>query len=325
MALKLIIDSSDHSLAGAAKALASGHLVGIPTETVYGLAADASNPEAVRSVFRAKERPADHPLIVHLAVDAELDTWAVNVPEQARKLADAFWPGPLTLIVERSGSVDPAVTGGLDSVALRTPSHPVAQRLLAIFGGGIVAPSANRFGRVSPTTANDVVEELGASIELVVDGGPCEIGVESTIVAWAGGEPVIARPGAIDADALSSVLGREVASLTDGQVRAPGTLPSHYAPSTPLDLCSVGEIPQRLARHRAEGAIVGVLSLAPLDAGDAAVAWHSDGDLDLFARDLYRHLREADRLGLDVLIVAPPPATGIGAAIADRLQRAARR
>ena len=315
--------ANSESIRHAADLLKAGGLVAIPTETVYGLAADASNPEAVARIFSTKGRPADHPLIVHIDSVAKLDNWATDVPSGARLLAGTFWPGPLTLILKRHESVLAAVTGGMDTVALRVPSHPVTLEILKSFGGGLAAPSANRFGRVSPTTAENVESDLGTDVDLIIDGGACDIGLESTIVAWIDGQPTIVRPGAIDADAVAQVLGCDVKVPTGETVRAPGTLESHYAPSTPLEICSADSIEHRASALAADGTQVGVLSLWPVRCADAKVAWHSNGDVERFARSLYQRLRQADTEGIDILLVALPPETGLGAAVADRLRRAA--
>ena len=321
----MIERADSESIRRAAELLRAGALVAIPTETVYGLAADASNPEAVARIFTTKGRPADHPLIVHIESALQLDDWAIDVPNGARQLADAFWPGPLTLILKRRDSVLDAVTGGMNTVAIRVPSHPVTQEILSAFGGGLAAPSANRFGRVSPTTAENVESDLGSDVDLIIDGGPCDIGLESTIVAWIEDQPTVLRPGAISADAIAQVLDCDVKPSTGATVRAPGMLESHYAPSTPLKLCSAESIEQRASALAAEDLQVGVLSLEPVGAAGAKVAWHSRGDIELFAHSLYGHLRQADSEGLDILLVSLPPETGLGVAVADRLRRAAHR
>jgi L-threonylcarbamoyladenylate synthase len=321
----VVVGDDDASIERAAAVLGRGGLVAVPTETVYGLAADASDPGAVARVFAAKGRPADHPLIVHLPAGSGLDAWAAEVPEAARVLADAFWPGPLTLVLPRHPSVSPVVTGGLATVAVRVPAHPVAQRLLAAFGGGLAAPSANRFGRVSPTTAEDVLADLDGSIDLIVDGGPCEVGVESTIVEVTDHGVGVLRPGGVAPEDLSAALGRPVDIAPAGPSRAPGMLPSHYAPDTPIELCDASEVGPYAASLTGRGKRVGVLSTDPLGAVDAVVSWHADGDVVAFAHSLYRWLRRADDEDLHVLLVVPPPPTGIGLAVADRLRRAAHR
>jgi L-threonylcarbamoyladenylate synthase len=329
----VIVDASDRSIDLAVGVLRAGGLVAIPTETVYGLAANASDPQAVARVFAAKGRPPGHPLIVHIGAGASLAEWALRVPDAALRLAAAFWPGPLTLVLPRHPSVATVVTGGHDTVAVRMPAHPVAQRLLEAFGGGLAAPSANRFGRVSPTTAADVAADLGESVELVLDGGPCEIGVESTIVEVAGDEEAhggaprvtILRPGGVGPEALAEALGRPVQTTVSGPPRAPGMLASHYAPRTPLELCSEDEAPRRVVELASSGARVGVLSLTAIEASGAVVAWDAGGDAALLARSVYRWLRQADAEALDTLVAVPPPAEGLGVAVGDRLRRAAHR
>lgn len=323
----MIIDDSDESIGRAVEALRAGDLVAVPTETVYGLAADAADPTAVAKVFATKGRPATHPLIVHLGRTVPLDDWAVHVPDDARRLAEAFWPGPLSLVLERHPSVSSIVTGGRDTVALRVPAHPVALRLLDAFGGGLAAPSANRFGRVSPTTAADVHADLGDDVDLIIDGGSCEIGVESTIVELVGSADVmILRSGAISPDEVATVLGRPVGSTPTGPARAPGMLASHYAPMTPLELWeqdAEGEATARAADLAAAGQRVGLLTLSRADVPGATVSWDADGDAERFARSLYRWLRQADEEGLDALLVILPPPAGISLAVRDRLRRAA--
>ena len=320
-----IVDDSDWSIRLATTMLQAGHIVGIPTETVYGLAADAARPDAVARVFAAKGRPTDHPLIVHLDEAANLSDWARHVPSQASRLADAFWPGPLTLVLDRHPSVLDEVTGGQATVALRIPAHPVAKRILRAFGGGLAAPSANLFGRVSPTTACDVCAALGGGVDLVVDGGPCEVGVESTIVAFDGEEVVILRPGGVSPEAIASVLGHPARAAARGALRVPGMLASHYAPATSLELCSGENAHRRAAELVSTGRRVGVLSLARIEVAGVTVAWDAGGEMALFARSLYQRLRQADDEALDVLVVALPPEDGLGAAIRDRLRRAAHR
>jgi L-threonylcarbamoyladenylate synthase len=225
-----IVAPTPGNVAHAAQLLRDGELVGFPTETVYGLGADASNADAVRRLFEAKGRPADHPVIVHVAHAAAIATWARAVPAGARALADAFWPGPLTIIVPRAAHVHDIVTGGQDSVGLRVPSHPVARALLQAFGGGVAAPSANRFGRISPTTAQHVADDLGDAVALTLDGGACDVGIESTIVAFSGERAVLLRPGGIAVERLAAVLGHVPLAPDASAPRASGTLASHYAP-----------------------------------------------------------------------------------------------
>ncbi|TNF37501.1 MAG: threonylcarbamoyl-AMP synthase, partial [Deltaproteobacteria bacterium] len=243
-------------VAEAVKVLERGGLVAVPTETVYGLAADASQPEAVLRIFLAKGRPADHPLIVHLPGASALSRWAAEVPPAAVALADAFWPGPLTMILPKADWVDPCVTGGRDSIGLRVPSHPMTLALLRAFDGGLAAPSANRFGHVSPTTAEHVREDLGDRVDLILDGGPCPVGIESTIIDLSEDVPAILRLGAVTRDDLSEVLGRDVRVALDGPVKAPGQLASHYAPCAEVEVVAVADAAAR--REELVAAGVGV-------------------------------------------------------------------
>ncbi len=246
----VILAPDFQGIARAVALLREGLLVAFPTETVYGLGADARRPLAVQRIFAAKGRPADHPVIVHLASAREADAWAAQWPPAARKLAAAFWPGPLTLIVPRAAHVDDVVTGGQATVGLRVPSHPVAQALLRGFGGGIAAPSANRFGRISPTRAQHVADDLGDRIELILDGGDCPVGIESAIVACLDDAAMLLRPGAIGADVLASALGHALGVADDHAPRAPGTLVSHYAPRTPARLVAADSPRGRDGRAR---------------------------------------------------------------------------
>jgi L-threonylcarbamoyladenylate synthase len=300
-------------------------LVAFPTETVYGLGADAASPDALRRLYRVKGRPADHPVIVHLADTAELDDFASDVPDLARALAREFWPGPLTLVLhKRTDRIADEATGGRPTVGLRVPAHPVALALLAAFGGGVAAPSANRFGRVSPTTAQHVRDDLGSDADLVLDGGPTRVGVESTIVDVTG-SPRILRVGGIGEAALASVTGVHLERVDTGAVAAPGTLESHYAPRTHVELVAAPDVVTRVTSELHHGRRVGVLGLrADMDSGmpDGALVLDAPTDVEEFARVLYARLRDADRCGLDVLLVVPPPAEGLGVAVVDRLRRA---
>jgi L-threonylcarbamoyladenylate synthase len=311
----------------AARVLAGGGLVAFPTETVYGLGADARVPAAVARIYAAKGRPAAHPLIVHVGDATELDRWAADVPPAARVLAAAFWPGPLTLVLARAGALPDAATGGHATVGIRVPSHPLARALLAAFGGPIAAPSANRFGAISPTTADHVAADLGDAVDYLLDGGACEIGVESTIVDLTRGRAVLLRPGGVGRDELERVLGAPVADPDAAAPAAPGTLAAHYAPRA-----RVIAVPEdRLADEcgRASGGAVAVLApaatLARLGAAlppDVVRAALPD-DLAGAARALYATLRELDARGISTIIAAIPPALGLGEAVADRLRRAA--
>lgn len=281
--------------------LRAGEPVAIPTETVYGLAADADNPLAVRRVFALKGRPADHPLIVHLPDAAALPQWGHPDP-RAEALGAAFWPGPLTLIVQRQPRVIDEVTGGRDTVGLRVPNHPLALALLAGLGGGLAAPSANRFGRISPTTAQHVQEELGPEVT-VLDGGPCQVGVESTIVDLSGPQAALLRPGAVSRAQLEALIGPLVLG---SKTAAPGTLPGHYAPRTALRLCADPE--SEAAALRAQGLRVAVLPVLPARE---------------LAPRLYAELRRLDAEGVDWLLAGRVDEDGVGAAVNDRLSRAA--
>ena len=309
----------------AAELLRAGELVAFPTETVYGLGADARNPRAIAKIFEAKGRPADHPLIVHLPDASHLERWAVDIPEAARKLAVAFWPGPLTLILKRHPSVPDAVTGGQDTVGLRVPNHPLALQLLREFNGGVAAPSANRFGHVSPTTAAHVREELGDAVAMILDGGPCAVGIESTILDLSGGEPRILRPGMLDAAALGTVLdSRPEFGGTQNAPRVSGSLEAHYAPRTPLQLVAVAELAEAASQALGAGRRVAVLADQPVDLGHENLVWcPASADPAQFAHDLYARLRELDAMGCDLLLVAAPPVDEAWRAVTDRLRRAA--
>jgi L-threonylcarbamoyladenylate synthase len=289
----------------ALEVLRNGGLVAIPTETVYGLAADADSDAAVRRIFAAKGRPADHPLIVHIASADELALWASHVPASATRLAAICWPGPLTLLVPRARRVLPVVTGGRPTVGIRVPAHPLTTELLERFGGGLAAPSANRFGKVSPTTAEHVMADLGDSVDYVLDGGPCPIGVESTIVDCTVDPPQVLRPGGISVEEVSELLGSGVAGA-DGPSRAPGMLASHYAPDCPVLLAETTDEAQALA-----------------DATPGSVLIGTGVDLAHYAAGLYDWLRAADAAGRTAVIAVLPPPTGLGHAIRDRLSKAA--
>lgn len=320
--------ASPERITEAAEHLRRGGLVAFPTETVYGLGADASDAAAVARIFAAKGRPADHPLIVHLADADQLDAWAADVPESARRLAARFWPGPLTLILRKRPEVPDAVTGGQPTVGVRVPSHPVARALLRAFGGGVAAPSANRFGRVSPTTAERVVAELGDRVDVVLDGGACEVGLESTIVDLSGDRPRLLRPGGIDAAELAAALGVEPTREGTGAPRTPGRLASHYAPRTPVAVVEGGHLASLLADHLAAGHRVVVLALAGSPAVGAAGGEERTTVVTVpstpaeYAHELYAHLADVDRHGADVVLVERPPVEGGWEAVHDRLGRA---
>jgi L-threonylcarbamoyladenylate synthase len=313
-------------IARAVALLGRGELVAFPTETVYGLGADAANPAAVAKIFAVKGRPADHPLIVHLPSSEHLPRWAREVPSEAEKLAAAFWPGPLTLILKRQPNVPDAVTGGQDTVGLRVPSHPLALELLAAFAGGIAAPSANRFGRISPTTAEHVREELGDRVPLVLDGGACPVGIESTILDLSRDRPVLLRPGSIGAADIARVLGRapEMAAPRDDAPRVSGTLAAHYAPRTPLQLVSSDGLLFALRNALVAGERVAVLAPTAQAISHDLVSWkRSPAEPAAFAHELYASLRELDALGCARILVQQPPAGEAWLAVRDRLRRAA--
>lgn len=292
--------------------LHAGGLVGIPTETVYGLAADAENPAAVARIFEAKGRPTNHPLIVHISDVSAISGWVDNMSRDAMTLAEACWPGPLTMLLPRGPRVHDSITGGRESVGIRVQSHPLTRDLLDRFGGGLAAPSANRFGRVSPTRATHVVADLGTvlnpSTDVILDGGPCPIGVESTIVDLMGSSPQVLRAGAISADEISRLLDIDVESAS-GTSRAPGMMLSHYAP-----LCAIELVKDQAAAEVAIGRLIG--------AGHRARALDRTSDLVVAARELYGDLRQADIDELDTLVIVMPAAIGIGHALRDRLQKA---
>ncbi|WP_159942114.1 MULTISPECIES: L-threonylcarbamoyladenylate synthase [unclassified Nocardiopsis] len=309
----------------AAHVLRTGGLVALPTETVYGLGANAEDPDAVARIFAVKGRPPSHPLILHIGDTARLRDWVEDVPDTARVLAGRFWPGPLTLVLRRGRRVPLEVTGGLETVAVRVPAHPAALALLEAFGGGVTAPSANRFGSVSPTTARHVREELGADVDLVLDGGPCGVGVESTIVDATGEEPSILRPGGVAREDLEEALGGPVSTPATSPVRVPGQHPSHYAPHARVVLVPPEELAGEAERLRARGHRVGVL--LPPACGDAPAGAHAvvpvPASTAEYARGLYGFLREFDRRGCEVIVASLPADEGLGFAIANRLRRAA--
>lgn len=307
--------------------LRQGGLVAMPTETVYGLAADADNADAVRAVFAAKGRPVDHPVIVHVADSTALGRWARVVPENARALARAFWPGPLTIVLPRSARASDLITGGQDTVALRCPSHPWAHALLAALDGAVVAPSANSFGRVSPTTAAHVLADLGVKphgkIDLVLDGGPCPVGIESTIVDLSGVAPRLLRPGLITREQLQQVLGRTVEAADGDAPRAPGRLERHYAPRTPLALVAPETIRARIVELVARRlAVLAPASELGSSYPNVVLALPAADDPDEYARLLYANLHRMDASGADLLLIAEPPRGPEWLAVRDRLNRA---
>ena len=316
---------TDAAIDRAARALLAGGLVAIPTETVYGLAADASRRDAVERVYAVKGRPAGHPLIVHVPHAATARRWA-RLDARAERLVGAFWPGPLTLILPRLPDAPAWACGGQDSVGLRCPSHPVAHALLARFvalgGAGLAAPSANRFGRVSPIRAAHVADDLGDDVPTVLDGGASDVGVESTIVDLTRARPVLLRPGRIGRDALEAVLGEPLGDRDADAPRASGTLAAHYQPRTPVELVERGGLDARIAALR--GARVAAWSTHP--PGGAVAAWvEAPADAAGFEAALYDTLRRLDVRGADRILVEAPPAGPAWDAVRDRLGRAAHR
>ena len=323
-----IVAPEPQNIERAARLLHDGRLVAFPTETVYGLGADAGNPEAIMRIFAAKGRPSNHPLIVHVRADADLRRWARDIPDAARQLIARFWPGPLTLILACAPGVSPALTGGQDTIGVRSPAHPVAQALLAAFaaqgGDGIAAPSANRFGHISPTTAQHVADDLGDGVDLILDGGACEIGIESTILDLSRGSPVLLRPGHVSALAIAEAIGVSPTATDASAPRVSGSLEAHYAPRKPL---VVEDGPTLMASVQ-----------RAINAGEKVAVWArrlelpgpvrnmtfltQTGDPAKFAAQMYARLRTMDASGADRLFVQAPATTPEWDAINDRLRRA---
>lgn len=317
------VHANAEAIAKAAVILHQGGLVAFPTETVYGLGADAENPDAVRKIFTAKGRPADHPLIVHIGSSEMLDDWAQHIPDAAYQLAARFWPGPLTLIMHKPPKVPLIVTGGQPTIALRIPDNPVALNLLRAFGGGIAAPSANRYNRISPTQAQHVVSELGDAVDMILDGGPCAIGLESTIVDLTGEQPVILRPGHINRLQIEESLQRTVSVAQRAQIRAPGMLEIHYAPLTPALLCSSRELQGKVSQLAGQNKRIGLLSYTGQIQNNSQV--HSiqmPRSAPDYGKMLYAALHELDELQLDAILVEKLPDTEEWRAINDRLSKA---
>ena len=306
-----ILEPNAQGLRSAAAILGRGGLVALPTETVYGLAGDATNDSAVAAIYQAKGRPSFNPLIVHVA-DASVAEGLVTVSPMAQRLADAFWPGPLTLVLplRPDAGVSPLVTAGLTTLAVRVPEHPVAQGLLQVFGGGLAAPSANPSGRVSAVTADHVMTGLAGRIDAVLDGGPCSVGVESTIVGFDGDRAVILREGGVPAEALAEVLGHDPDRRKEaGAITAPGQLASHYAPGGAVRIIATKAQPDEV-----------FVGFGPMECD---LNLSETGDLAEAAANLFRHFHQLDAEGAARIAVAPVPETGLGRAINDRLRRAA--
>lgn len=317
------------AIAHAARVLEEGGLVALPTETVYGLGADAENPAAVARIYAAKGRPQDHPVIVHIAPEGDLAHWATEIPPEAHQLADAFWPGPLTMILKRAPGIPDAVSGGQDTVGIRCPAHPVAIALLRAFKGGqggVAAPSANKFGSVSPTTAQHVRDEFGEDgpIGVILDGGQSEVGIESTIVdlsRLATHGPVLLRPGRIGAEAIAAVIDRMPAAPDAAAPRASGTLESHYAPHTPVAMQPTAALVGTLAQLGARGKRAALIHYSEIAHDGPALRLPAQPDG--FAHALYAALRQLDHCAADVILVEAPPTDGPWLGVNDRLRRAA--
>lgn len=317
----LLLDANSAAdVAHCGQLLKQGKLVAVPTETVYGLAADATNPSAVSAIFSAKGRPANHPLIVHLADKNQLPHWASRISSAAYALAEAFWPGPLTLLLPKADHVSPVVTGGLNSVGLRVPAHPVLLALLQQQQLALAAPSANLYKKLSPTSAQQVMAGLNGRISAVLDGGPCAFGLESTIVDLTGTVPTIVRAGPISAAQLAAVLGRPVAQPQQHNVAVPGNVKAHYQPDTPLLALSRDELLLHLPQQRQP---VVVLSYSGLSVAPPHKAVAMPADPAGYGRQLYQQLFQADALGVSAIWCELPPAQDSWRAVLDRLNRAA--
>jgi L-threonylcarbamoyladenylate synthase len=313
----MIKNPTNSQLKSAARALKEGNLVAFPTETVYGLGADSTNQDAVSRIYSIKGRPTDHPLIVHISSSKQLGNWAIDTPQYALRLAKKFWPGPMTLVLKRSKLAKDFITGGQDSVALRVPSHNIAQILLQelekIGGFGIVAPSANRFGAVSPTSGASVVEELGkyfSKNDLILESGPCAIGIESTIVDCTKKFPIILRPGAITKEMVELLSYENTRTIENNKVRASGMFNRHYAPSAKVilnDTAKPGD---------------GLIALAKFLTPKGSIRLSSPSNVEEFARDFYASLRAADKKGLNRVVVIEPSGKGLAEAIRDRIRKA---
>jgi L-threonylcarbamoyladenylate synthase len=319
-----VVRATHFELEAAVQALRDGELVAFPTETVYGLGAHAGHPTALRRVFELKQRPTSHPLIVHIDSPRFLTRWAREVPVAAAMLAERFWPGPLTLVLPRAENVHTLITGGQDTVAVRVPAHPMAQQLLTAFGGGIAAPSANRYGHVSPTRAEHVRDEFGSAVRVVLDGGECKLGLESTIVACLDGAVRLMRPGAVTLSQLQRVVGEVLVESSPHAPRVPGSQRSHYAPSTPLSIVPGDDLERIVATMGESGQRTGVLALRPPLGTYPLVTWINAGPrAEAYAHVLYAHLRTLDKAGAARILVQEVPADERWDAARDRLQRAA--
>jgi len=321
-----IVRASQAEIEAAVEALRDGDLVAFPTETVYGLGANAANPAAVRKIFELKQRPVEHPVIVHIDDPKYLRRWTRDVPAAATRLAEAFWPGPLTLVLPRAEGVHDVVTGGQDTIAIRIPSHPMAQQLLTAFGGGIAAPSANRYGRVSATRAEHVRDEFGDAVKIVLDGGESQVGLESTIVWCGDGATRLLRPGSIALSQLRKVAGEVLVGADPDRPRVPGSTASHYAPQTPLMLVEGGELDALAESLSEDGTRIAVLAQRLPLRTYPTVTWINAGKrADAYGHDLYANLRGLDRAGCARILVQEVPGDERWDAVRDRLVRAAAR
>jgi L-threonylcarbamoyladenylate synthase len=308
----------------AVEALRAGELVAFPTETVYGLGANANNPDAVRRIFKVKGRPSTHPVIVHIDHPRYLQRWVRDMPPEAKQLADAFWPGPLTLVAKRAPAVSDVITGGQDTVAIRVPNHPVAQQLLNAFGGGIAAPSANRYGHVSPTRAEHVRDEFGEDVKIVLDGGDCKVGLESTIVSCVGDGPRVLRPGSISLSQLRAVVPAIQSGPGPAAPRVPGTTTRHYSPATPVNVVPGRRLEQVMNEFTSNQEKVAVLALRPPATANPYMTWINAGTrAEVYARQLYANLRTLDKANAKILLVEEVPEGEKWDAVRDRLRRAA--
>jgi len=316
-----VVRATQTDIDEAVETLRAGDLVAFPTETVYGLGANASNPAAVRKIFEVKGRPPDHPVIVHLDNPRYLHRWVADVPPAAECLAGMFWPGPLTLILPKADHVNDIVTGGQDSIGIRIPSHPIAQQLLTAFGGGIAAPSANRYGHLSPTKPEHVRDEFGDAVRVLLDGGDSPIGLESTIVSCINDELRLLRPGSITRSQIEAVVGELAVGGT--APRAPGDRALHYAPSTPLEIVPADDLEARAGEMVARQEKVAVLAMRPPLHTTRFMTWINAGKKPgAYAHNLYNHLRTLDRAGCVGILVQELPQDERWAAILDRLQHA---
>lgn len=322
------VSANQANIQQATELLKQGKLVAIPTETVYGLGADAKNPTAVNKIFAAKGRPTDHPLIVHIADVDQLQEWAVNIPETAYKLAEKFWPGPLTLVLNKHPSVPDVVTGGQDTVALRVPNHPVALAVLNAFGGGIAAPSANRFCRISPTQAVHVEEELGDKVDMILDGGACQVGLESTIVGLTDAQVCLLRPGLINSEDIEAVLQSRITVHDTMNTRVPGMMAMHYSPRTYSMLCTLEQIKDiqlECLLRNVRSKKLGILAFSgQIQSDEFSQVVNMPEKVEDYSRALYVELRNMDNAGVDIILIEQPLQNNLWHAVKDRLSKAAR-